>query len=293
MNTLANIYELPSATTLALLNIEPSLPLPDTFEGPHLCHATTDRYREALCDIPGIMPLFQRLRLDLQPHNDARGYLIVNGVPFGRGTMAVASALSSLVGMPKRPTHALWQEFGVDSRVLPGHPEGMGAQPLHIDESGNDPPEYTLFYSHRKDYRNGGKLVVSNVQQMVDQLTSSEREYLQQPYFSWSAPTQEASGHIGQPVLSHQKNGLWQLRHTGNLPYIIEGEPLHTDLFKKIGQLLCEQQESFVAEKGSLVFIQQQLLAHGREQLGDGQQNVPAELQRLVYHSYAVADPTL
>lgn len=292
-----NIFDLHSATTRALGELAATLPRPDQFTGESLHSAIVDTYREAVLEEPEIELLAYTMQTDLAPERDARGYIIIDGVPLGDDdtNMAVPTALCSLAGQPFFMAKRLgfWQDLGVKLDAVPYRFAGTGVNPFHIDGVNTTrPPDYFTFYGLRTDPAGGGMSMVSNLQDMVEQLTPEERKYLQEPRYT-EGRFEDMQG-VGEeynpfPVLEMAASGLWWVRYTGKmLPEMPES--YDKELFTKIGDILYKNRETFMLKPGQLLITRQLLLAHGREELGPNQDQIPAHRRRYLRQSYIHAE---
>jgi hypothetical protein len=234
---------------------------------------------------------------DLAFDRDARGYIVIDGVPHRENSdnMAVPTVLCALAGHPfvMVPRLGFWQDLGVDLNAAEYRFGGIGTNPFHIDGvNTTSPPDYFSFYSIRTDPAGGGRSRVSNMQRMVEQLSTAEIGYLLQPRFTEGQFYGLAGvGHEYQPfpVLTQRDDGLWLVRYTGKmLPEMEDGED--KQMLTRIGDLLEQGQEIFMLEPGQLLITNQVMMAHGREPLGPGQSSLDPATRRYIKQSFIRAE---
>ncbi len=292
-----NVYELSGQTIEELKQLSTTLSPPTIFESEKLEQDLTNSYREALLNIPAIRPLYKKMQTDLTSERNARGYIIIDGVPSGENydNMTMPTAFCALVGRSfvMAPKNGFWQNLGVDLRAITYRFQGVGENPFHIDAvNTTKPPDYLSLYGVRIDPAGGGMSTLSNLQAMVEKLDPEEIDYLQIPRYS-EGQFYDMTG-VGKeyklfPVLEQEDNGLWFVRYTGKMiPEM--SESYDKLLFTKIGVLLDINKESFMLQQGQLLIANQRIMAHGREPLGPGQEKIDPSQQRYLRQSYIRAD---
>ncbi len=288
-----NIYNLPHSTAKFIRDALSSLPEHFVFENERLDPELVRQYREALLTIPIVADLREKMALDLESIRHARGYIVIDGLvdKLDEADLTIPTAVASLAGHPFAMVDklGLWQNLGVDLSAEKFRFQGIGQNPFHIDAVNTvRPPDYFVFQSYRTDPAGGGRSTLSNLQNMVDELTPSEVAYLSEPRFS-EGHFYGMSGVGGElnpfPVLQMQENGLWLVRYTGKiLPGMAES--YDKDILNKIGSILERNQEVFLLESGQLLIANQHILAHGREPLGPHQELIDPDRRRFIKQSY-------
>lgn len=288
-----NVFTLNPHTQEVLHELGNVLPPPTKFEDENLEPSATRAYRAAMREIPQVRELHYRIHTDLKTERDARGYLIIDGVPLGRDpdNMAIPTALGALVGRPfiMAEKNGFWQDLGVNFDAVPYRFQGTGENPFHIDAvNTTNPPDYFTFYGIRHDPQGGGVSMLSNAQDLVDKLSTKEIEYLLEPRYK------EGQFHgmrgVGEeyspfPVLQKRPDGLWWLRYTGKmLPDMPDS--YDKELLTEIGRKLDENKETFTLRAGQLLIANQVIMTHGRTPLGPNQEDVAPEDRRYIRQSY-------
>lgn len=295
-----NIFTLNQETQDTLHILGNVLPPPAQFEEEKLALSATKAYRAAMREIPQIRELHHRMNTDLKTERNARGYLVIDGVPLGDNpdNMAIPTALGTLVGRPflMAEKNGFWQDLGVNFDAVPYRFQGIGENPFHIDAvNTTQPPDYFTFYGIRHDPQGGGISMLSNAQNLVDKLEPKEIEYLLEPRY------EEGQFHgmrgVGEeykpfPALEKRPDGLWWLRYTGKmLPDMPDS--YDKELFTRIGNLLDESKETFTLTAGQLLIANQVIMTHGRTPLGPNQEEVAPEDRRYIRQSYIHAEASI
>lgn len=255
--------------------------------------------RERILARAELRDLVDAMRESLRTDRTARGYLVIDGAVHDpsdtENALVSASMLGCLLGRPFRMVTRLpmWQELGVREDVAPHRFGGLGYNPLHIDGvNTTNPPDYLMLLCLRSDPAGGGASLVSNLQDVADRLTAEDRAFLQERRFV-EGQFYDLEG-VGSeykpfPVLERREDGLWWVRATGKMLPEMQDGPEKDAVARLIG-LLEEHREAVALEPGQLIIVNQILVAHGREPLGE-QSAVPTDERRYFRQGFVRAAP--
>lgn len=239
--------------------------------------------------------LRERAKNDLYSIN-GRGYVIIEGL-FSTSPsdfndyLNVPTVICSLIGKPIKVMDklGLWLDVPVKLDVEPFRFGGTGYNPFHIDVvNSTNPPDMVVFHCDRPDPLGGGQTIISNIQRIVELLDSKEIEFLQQPIFS-DGMLYNMSG-VGAelnpfPVLEKTMTGSWKIRFTAKmLPKMEQGTA--KEMIKRFEKLLVQNQEQFLLDRGQMIIMNQNVVAHGRLELGAKQESLSASDRRLLHQMY-------
>lgn len=230
---------------------------------------------------------------------DSRGYLIVSGL-YGKQDieaidlnelLKVPMAVCGLIGRPLKVMDkmGLWLDLPVKLQVASYKFGGTGHNPLHMDiVNSTNPPDMVVLLSHRTDPLGGGQSLVSNMQDMVKQLSEDEVAELQQSKFQDGRIFQMS--HIGEeykpfPVLEKASDSSWRIRFTGKMIHNMSDNP-ERRMIQKLEKMLEKQQESFLLMPGQAIILNQRVVAHGRLPLGQDQESLTPDIRRHLFQMY-------
>ena len=232
----------------------------------------------------------RRIRYDLFACAQ-RGYVIIDGLlpepsDQPRASVTIPTAVCCLVGHPFRviDRQGLWLDVGVDPGKEQNRFGGTGHNPFHIDVvNSTNPPDLVVLLCERKDPLGGGASLVSNMQNVVRNLSEEEVAYLERAifrdglFYGMSGVGEELSPF---PVLEPTAAG-WKIRFTAKMLGEMTDGP-NKAIIEKFQQLLTDEQEMFTLERGQMVILNQNIVAHGRERLGDDQDSLPVGERRFL-----------
>lgn len=229
------------------------------------------------------------------PHGDGFAVLevgpLLDHYGLGDGQKA-ATILLSWLGTPLRAFDKwpLWKPLGTNLTIDPMRATGSGYNPLHIDVvNATLPPDYSALLCVRPDPRGEGHSIVSQLRRAMDRLSDDERAFLAEPVFHDGA-FYELTG-VGKeydpfPVLDGLPVSEGFVRFTAKmLPDMALDDP-HTSAVRALERELIAEQKRFLLGFGDLIVVNQHLCVHGREALGEGQNEVPEERRRLLWQMF-------
>jgi len=232
-----------------------------------------------------------RIQADLYDPK-GRGYMVIDGIfpafdpSCGDPIIPRLTSVSNSFGIPLKAVDRLplWQPVGVNLKTEPFRAGGIGYNPMHIDLlNAERPPDLTALFCVREDPLGGGENLVSNLQTAVEQLSPTDIEILMQKIFR-EGQFYGLSG-VGKeldpfPVLTRLAT-LWQVRFSGKMiPSLHDGAEKRT--LEKFESLLIQNQERVPLKAGQLLVMNQFLIAHARQALGQGQPLLAADQRRLI-----------
>ncbi|MBB4981554.1 hypothetical protein [Streptomyces nymphaeiformis] len=192
--------------------------------------------------------------------------------------LRTVTALLSLIATPLRAfdRRPLWEPLSTNLAIAP----------MHIDVVNSTlPPDYIAQLCVRPDPRGQGHSLISQARRAVDRLGYADAELLTHPrYVDGSSFEFTGVGEEWQPfpILDGLPPSEGFVRFTDKMladaapadPYIKAGRALERELI--VGQ------RRFPLGRGDLLIANQHLCCHGREALGNGQEDVPEDERRLV-----------
>ncbi|MFF9901253.1 TauD/TfdA family dioxygenase [Streptomyces longispororuber] len=282
------------APLVALLaKAAPSLPAPYLEHG-HLAQEPADAYGKLLEGSEDAQFLIDRIRLLLR-HRYGDGYAVVGAAPLlEEGALdddgKVLTILLSWLGTPlqaldRRP---LWAPLDTSSATE--HATGTGDNPLHIDfANASMPPDYSALLCVRPDPRGSGESVVSSLRRAVARLSQDERDLLSHPAFD-AGDLYGLSG-VGEaytpfPVLDRFVPEEGFVRFTAKMLATRDPSDPHTSAARALERELIADQQRFTLGRGDLLFVNQHLAAHGHEQPGGGQEDLPPDERPLMWQAF-------
>ncbi|MFE7129341.1 TauD/TfdA family dioxygenase [Streptomyces sp. NPDC057638] len=296
MTTAPSTFRVPLPDTLVELLGRKVIDLPAPgLEGGLLrgdVHMAYDRVR---AESPEAQIVVHRCR-DLlnDPHGD--GFAVLEASPlldrYGLDDgQKAATVLLSWLGVPLRAFDRwpLWKPLGTNLAIDPMRATGAGHNPLHIDVvNATEPPDYSALLCVRPDPRGEGYSIVSHLRRAVDRLSDDERALLAEPVFHDGA-FYDLTG-VGTefdpfPVLDGLPPTKGFVRFTAKMLPGMDLDP-HTSAVRALERELIAEQRTFRLGFGDLIVVNQHVCVHGREALGEGQEEVPKERRRLLWQMF-------
>ncbi|GGV50404.1 TauD/TfdA family dioxygenase [Streptomyces spectabilis] len=278
-----------------LAKAAPGLPDP-VLDGGHLAEEPARAY-DALRETSVEAQLLVDHCRTLLHHRYGDGYAVIEAAPLlDAGALhddgKILTILLSWLATPLRAFDRwpLWKELGTNLDIEPTRADGIGYHPLHLDlVNATLPPDYSALLCVRPDPRGGGASLTASLRRAVARLSQTERDLLAQPAFHYggfSGLTGVGEELNAFPVLDELRPEEGFVRFTAKmLPGMDPREP-RTSAARALERELIADQARFLLARGDLLIANQHLTAHGRERLGDGQQQIPAEQRRLMWQMF-------
>ncbi|MEV0445338.1 TauD/TfdA family dioxygenase [Streptomyces spectabilis] len=230
-------------------------------------------------------------------HRYGDGYAVIEAEPLlDAGALdhdgKILTILLSWLGTPLRAFDRwpLWKPLGTNLEIEPMRATGSGYNPLHLDLVNTTlPPDYSALLCVRPDPRGGGASLTASLRRAVARLSQDERDLLGQPVFH-DGDFFDLTG-VGEeldpfPVLDELRPEEGFVRFTAKMLPDMDPRDPHTAAARALERELIADQGRILLGRGDLLIVNQHLSAHGRERLGDGQHQLPAEQRRLVWQMF-------
>ncbi|MFC9502677.1 TauD/TfdA family dioxygenase [Streptomyces sp. NPDC057002] len=297
MTTAPSTYRVPLPETLIGLLGKRVIDLPAAeLDGGLLHEDVSAAYDRVRAESPEAQILVRRCR-DLLNDPDGDGFAVLEVGPLldhyglDDGQKAATIVLSWL-GRPLRvfDKWPLWKPLGTNLAIDPMRATGSGYNPLHIDVvNTTEPPDYSALLCVRPDPRGKGHSLVSQLRRAVNRLSEGERASLAEEVFHDGA-FYDLTG-VGReydpfPVLDGRPAFAGFVRFTAKmLPGMDLNDP-HTSAVRALERELIAEQKKFFLGFGDLIVVNQHLCVHGREALGERQEEVPEAQRRLLWQMF-------
>ncbi|MGK5533169.1 TauD/TfdA family dioxygenase [Streptomyces sp. URMC 129] len=202
--------------------------------------------------------------------------------------LRAVTALLSLLASPLRAFDRwpLWKPLGTNTDIDPMRATGTGYNPLHIDVVNSTlPPDYSALLCIRPDPRGRGESLVSQLRRAVSRLGPADLRLLSEEAYR-DGSFHDLTG-VGRewnpfPVLDGLSKSKGFVRFTAKMLAGADPDDPHTKAARALEQELIAQQRRFLLNRGDLVIVNQHLCCHGREPLGDGQEQLHPDERRLL-----------
>lgn len=199
-----------------------------------------------------------------------------------------ATAINAIIGFPIQPYQRfnLWKALGVNLEVASGKATATDFIPLHIDlVNTTSPPAYSCLLTVRVDPLGGGNSLVGDFADAIANLSATDIEALKQKSFVDGRFLDIEN--VGEeynpfPIISEHDDFIrftakWNTENCSG-----ENHKARVNLNK---QLLSNARRHLLVD-GQMIILNQRRVAHGREDLGDGQADVPESKRRLILQSF-------
>ncbi len=297
MTTAPHTFRVPLPETLIELLGKKVIDLPAAeLDGGLLREDVTAAYDRVRAESPEAQIVVRRCR-DLLNDPDGDGFAVLEVGPlldhYGLDDgQKAATILLSWLGTPLRAFDKwpLWKPLGTNLTIDPMRATGSGYNPLHIDVvNATEPPDYSALLCVRPDPRGEGHSIVSQLRRAVDRLSDGERALLAEPVFHDGA-FYDLTG-VGKeydpfPVLDGLPASEGFVRFTAKMLPDMDLRDPHTSAVRALERELIAEQKKFLLGFGDLIVVNQHLCVHGREALGQGQEEVPEERRRLLWQMF-------
>ncbi|MEV0442932.1 TauD/TfdA family dioxygenase [Streptomyces spectabilis] len=230
-------------------------------------------------------------------HRYGDGYAVIEAEPLlDAGALhddgKILTILLSWLATPLRAFDRwpLWKPLGTNLDIEPTRAAGTGYHPLHLDiVNATRPPDYSTLLCVRPDPCGGGASLTASLRRAVARLSQTERDLLAQPAFH-AGDFFDLTG-VGEelnpfPVLDQLRSDDGFVRFTARMLADMNPRDPLTSAARALERELIADQGRFMLQRGDLLIVNQHLTAHGRERLGDGQQQIPAEQRRLMWQMF-------
>jgi hypothetical protein len=213
---------------------------------------------------------------------------LLAAVDTGDDGLRSVTALLSLLATPLRAFDRwpLWKPLGTNLAIDPMRATGSGYNPMHLDIVNSTwPPDYSALLCVRPDPKGQGHSLVSQVRRAVDRLGYAHTELLTHPRYE-DGSFVELTG-VGEelkpfPVIDgHSPLGGF-VRFTAKMLADADPDDPYTKAARALERELVVGQRRFLLDRGDMLIVNQHLCCHGREALGDGQEDVPEDERRLL-----------
>ncbi|WP_328769415.1 TauD/TfdA family dioxygenase [Streptomyces sp. NBC_00286] len=257
-----------------------------------LSAATMTAYRQAMADLPHV-PEFAATCDQLLNAPDGDGFAVLELAELldATGIQYDARVITALLSLIARPLRAfdrwpLWKPLGTNLAKDPMRATGAGYNPMHLDIVNSTwPPDYSALLCVRPDPKGRGHSLVSQVRRAVDRLSYVDAELLTHPKYE-DGDFYELTG-VGEewkpfPIIDgHSPLGGF-VRFTAKMLADADPDDPYTKAARALERELISGQRRFPLGRGDLLIVNQHLSCHGREALGDGQEDVPEDERRLL-----------
>ncbi|GGL03291.1 TauD/TfdA family dioxygenase [Streptomyces flaveus] len=202
--------------------------------------------------------------------------------------LRTVTALLSLLATPLRAFDRwpLWKALGTNLTKDPMRATGAGYNPLHLDIVNSTwPPDYSALLCLRPDPKGQGHSLVSQIRRAVDRLDYADAELLTHPKYedgAFYALTGVGEEWKPFPIIDGQAPLTGFVRFTAKMLADADPDDPYTKAARALERELISGQRRFPLGRGDLLIVNQHLCCHGREALGDGQEDVPEDERRLL-----------
>ncbi|MFF4506598.1 TauD/TfdA family dioxygenase [Streptomyces sp. NPDC001401] len=254
---------------------------------------TAQRYRRTLSGLSGIPVVAATCEWFLNALS-GEGFLVLelggllDAVDTQDDCLRAITALLSLIARPLRAFDRwpLWKPLSTNLAVDPMRATGSGYVPMHIDVVNSTwPPDFSALFCVRPDPKGQGHSLVSQVRRAVDRLSYGDAELLSHPKYEDGA-FHDLSG-VGRewtpfPVIDgHSPLGGF-VRFTAKMLADADPDDPYAKAARALERELVSGQRRFPLKRGDLLIVNQHLCCHGRDALGDGQEEVPEDERQLL-----------
>lgn len=296
----AHVVRLTSELVASLLRLGDTLPAMELCDG-LLREDLWARSRAAVLSRPGAAELCQHLHEALVGVG-APGFAVVDCRELVErcDPERVERLLTVLVSMVGRPLRVfdqwpLWKPLETKLCVAPMRAMGVGYNPLHIDVVNSTcPPDFAALLCARPDPLGGGYSLVAPLREALRRLPGSTVELLSEPVYRDGAFF-DLSG-VGEeyapfPIVDGEPDSVGFVRFTAKM--LTERDPVeaHTVAARALETELLVSRRRFLLRWGDLLVVNQHLVCHGREALGQGQADLPQERRRLMLQIFLRHQP--
>lgn len=213
-------------------------------------------------------------------------------------TARVVTFIKSLVGKPIKIIDVLdthWRQINLDLNVNPNRSQGIGGNPLHIDFANVEfPPDYIALFMIRPDPHFGGKSTLANIENIDTILPVNSLRELRKKQFKDREPTNLSF--VGNSVIPYSiisDNSYLKYRITGQeLKHFSKNNKIIESAIQDLYLELENRKITFALKSGQLLVINQHKMVHGKDKLGDHQENIDPENRRLLMHGF-IRDMTI
>ncbi|WP_413100885.1 TauD/TfdA family dioxygenase [Streptomyces sp. Inha503] len=213
-------------------------------------------------------------------------------------SLGLLSALGPVLSV--YPDDGCWSDLAVRTDVDPARTHGVGENRLHVDLVDRElSPRYIALYCVRADPLTGGASALSDLWAAADDLTTTDRDLLSRPAFSYW-PDKGVHG-VGEslphfPILPEQIDNSTPIRFTSKMqPHLRQGQLMNASegtlpyiirAFDRLVTAAYKHRTTVRLAPGQLLVFDQWRYAHGRMPLGRGQETVPEDRRRLLKQGY-------
>ncbi|MFD7763585.1 TauD/TfdA family dioxygenase [Streptomyces microflavus] len=287
-----NIINLPRRLERSLIEIGGTLPAWDV-NGSFLAAHTTEQYHIAMNSVPQFRETRSRLRDVLE--SEGGGFAVVRlgnvteALGAGEQFRRLATALLCEVAVPFQPFRRwpLWKEIGTNLNARPGLSTGVGYNAFHIDlVNATLPADYSTLLCVRPDPLGAGASILSNAREAVSRLTPQSRTALADVAFRYGSffdLSDVGEEYAPFPILDGEPEARGFVRFTAKMLTEAVGlDERHAQAASELADQLVAGQLFYTLRRGDMLIINQHRWVHGREPLGDGQEDVAPEDRRLL-----------
>ena len=285
--------DLPQDLHRSLRELTPSLPPLEIGADGLLRSEVYAQIRAAVLALPGAAELGERLLAVLGNNDDAAGFAVLScrelvGQCGPEDVERSLTALMSLVGHPLRvfDKWPLWKPLGTNLTVEPMRAMGVGYNPMHIDVvNSTRPPDLVALLCVRPDPLGEGYSLVASLREAVRRLPEDVIARLAEPVYRDGA-FYDLSG-VGEeyapfPIIDGAPERDGFVRFTAKMLVGRDPDDPYTVAARALEAELLASRQRFLLGAGEVLVVNQHLVCHGREALGDDQVALPPERRRLL-----------
>lgn len=245
---------------------------------------------ESQTDVSGLVQYVNAILVDLQLQGFAvlGLYQLLNALDEDKAASAITLLLSYL-GTPLRVflTHPHWRRLNVELNRPLASSGGIGDQPFHMDfVNADNPPDLVCLLCIRSDPLGGGASPIALLDGLEHEIDQRTREVLSCPlYRDGEVRNLNGVGHDANPFPVLAPGIRWAYRYTGKLMHAAPNAEARLAL-QALGNILASREICFTLSSGDLLILDQHRVVHGRRALGQGQDQIPENMRRLLLQSF-------
>jgi hypothetical protein len=179
-----------------------------------------------------------------------------------------------------------WRPIGVDLARDPSRSQGIGVSPLHMDfVNAENPPDLIMLYCERSDPAGGGNTTLAPTSAAESLPLHFRRRLRDRCYADGRVDNLANVGEDINPFAVISQGQTWQVRYTDQLLHSTLDDDANSAL-RALHEALQSQVIALPLHAAEAIIVDQHRMLHGRQALGDGQAQIPADNRRLIWQRF-------